>query len=76
MQQLGNLLDLLLNAKIDFVLIGGFASIIHGSSMVTQDLDGKKCKVISMEDLIASKKYLARDKDLAVVRQLEAIKNN
>ncbi len=154
MQNLGNLLDLLLSAKIDFVLIGGFASVIHGSSMVTHDLDicilfdpehveqireclrpyhpkhrmtpkrlsfldypgdlsnlknlyletdlgvldivgnidgvgsfkqvsknamkieiyGKKCKVISIDDLIASKKSIGRDKDLAVVRQLEAIK--
>lgn len=155
MQNLGSLLDLLLNAKIDFVLIGGFASVIHGSSMVTHDLDicimfdpknveqlreclrpfhpklrmtpkrlsfldypadlsnlknlyletdlgvldvigkidgvgsfeqvaenaieieiyGKKCRVISINDLVASKKSIGRDKDLAVVRELEAIKN-
>jgi len=29
---------------------------------------------MAKNDLIASKKYLGRDKDLAVVRQLEAIK--
>lgn len=34
MQNLGSLLDLLLNSKIDFVLIGGFASVIHGSSEI------------------------------------------
>ncbi len=154
MQSLGNLLELLLNANINFVLIGGFASVVHGSSMVTQDLDicmlvdpkqveemrrclsafhpahrmtskklsflqfptdtanlrniyletdlgvldvvsevtgvgsfdrvcaqadeieifGKKCKVISLQDLITSKKALGRAKDLAVVRELEIIK--
>jgi len=156
MQNLGSLLDTLLKAKIDFVLIGGFASVIHGSSMVTQDIDvcmminpaqieklrdclrefnpthrmtpkrlsflefpsdvsslknvyletdlgvldvisevtgvgsfaavsahaaeieiyGKKCKVISLEDLIASKKALGRGKDLVVVRELEVIQKN
>ena len=39
MQNLSSLLEVLLNANIDFVLIGGFASVVHGSSMVTQDLD-------------------------------------
>ena len=153
MQSLSKLLEILLDARIDFVLIGGFASVIHGSSMVTQDLDicmmvnpeqieklreclkdfhpkhrmtpkhlsflefpadtaltkniyletdlgvldvisevtgvgtlqrlaanadeitlyGKKCKIISIEDLIASKKALGRPKDLAVVRELEMV---
>jgi len=156
MQNLGHLLEVLLNTNIEFVLIGGFASVVHGSSMVTQDLDicmlvnpqqieklrnclrpfkprhrmtakklsfldfpqdasgvkniyletdlgildivgevtgagpfarvyahaneieiyGKKCKVISIKDLIASKKSLARPKDLAVVRELEAIQRS
>ncbi len=154
MQNLGKLLDLLLTAHIDFVLVGGFASVIHGSSMVTHDLDicilldpehietlrqclkpyhpthrmtpqrlsflefpkdisniknlyletdlgildiinhidgvgsfervrqdaieieiyGKNCKVISIDDLIACKKAIRRPKDLAVARELEALK--
>ena len=33
------LLQLLIDSKIDFVLIGGFACIVHGSTQLTQDLD-------------------------------------
>jgi predicted nucleotidyltransferase len=153
-RNLAKLLDVLIDARIDFVLIGGFASVVHGSTMVTRDLDvcmitgedeieklrdclraynpthrmtpqrlpfnaypkdvtglksvyletdlgvldvvsevtgvggfqeinkhatqidihGRKCKVISMDDLIASKKSLGRVKDLAVVRELEILK--
>jgi hypothetical protein len=33
------LLERLLAHDIDFVLIGGFAAVVHGSTLVTQDLD-------------------------------------
>lgn len=33
------LLERLLSHEIDFVLIGGFAAVVHGSTLVTQDLD-------------------------------------
>lgn len=36
---LGKLLGVLIEKEIDFVLIGGFAGILHGTSMVTEDLD-------------------------------------
>ncbi|MCM2281894.1 MAG: nucleotidyltransferase [Bdellovibrionaceae bacterium] len=36
---LNELLKLLLRNQIDFVLIGGFAGVVHGSSQVTRDLD-------------------------------------
>lgn len=39
MRNLAKLLDVLLNANMEFVLIGGFASVVHGSTMVTRDLD-------------------------------------
>lgn len=39
MQNLSKLLELLLENDLDFVLIGGFAAVVHGSTMVTQDLD-------------------------------------
>jgi predicted nucleotidyltransferase len=150
---LGELLKTLIDAQIDFVLIGGYASVVHGSTMVTRDLDicalvtpvqieklrkclssfhpthrmtpkrlsflqfpedskgvkniyletdlgvldvisevtgvgdfsrvasqsieihlyGRKCKVISVEDLIAAKEAMGRDKDKAVVRELKII---
>jgi len=38
-QNLKALLKNLLEHDIDFVLIGGFAAVVHGSTLVTQDLD-------------------------------------
>lgn len=154
MKNLNLLLQLLLKNNIDFVLIGGFAGTIHGSTLVTQDLDiclacnsenlkklrhifknyhpvhrmtpqklsfltypetlenvanvylnsdlgildvlssvigvgdfsrvksnsieikifDHVCKVISIDDLIASKKAMNRDKDKITVKELEMIK--
>jgi hypothetical protein len=34
-----NLLIRLLENDVQFVLIGGFAAVVHGSSIITQDLD-------------------------------------
>lgn len=39
MQNLNNLLKLLLENNIEFVLVGGFASALYGSTMVTRDID-------------------------------------
>jgi predicted nucleotidyltransferase len=39
MENLKSLLKILLSSDIDFVIIGGFAGIVHGSSMVTRDID-------------------------------------
>ncbi len=39
MQSLKNLLRRLLENDIDFVLIGGFAGVVYGSPIVTQDID-------------------------------------
>jgi len=39
MKNLQTLLGVLLNGNVDFVIVGGFAAVIHGSSQVTQDLD-------------------------------------
>jgi len=39
MNNLNNLLQVLLEHEIDFVLIGGFAGVVHGSTQVTRDLD-------------------------------------
>ena len=39
MQDIQRLLKLLTENDVEFVIIGGFAAIVHGSSMVTEDLD-------------------------------------
>lgn len=38
-QQLNELIQRLCDADIDFVIVGGFAGILHGSTLVTRDLD-------------------------------------
>lgn len=39
MQDLNLLLKTLLENKVDFLIVGGFAAVVHGSSHVTKDLD-------------------------------------
>lgn len=43
------LLDRLTNSAVEFVIIGGYAGVLHGSSMVTQDLD--ICAVLTTENV-------------------------
>lgn len=155
MENLNHLLKLLLASRIEFVLIGGYAAVLHGSSQVTQDIDicavmtdsylailrdvlrdfdprhrmnpafqpslmdypakgqkldnyylrttegtldiirevrpvgsfdrikekaitvelfGYACKVISLDDLIAVKKAMPRDKDKITLKELEFLK--
>ena len=153
---LKDLLCLLLDSGVPFVVVGGYASRMHGTSLLTQDIDlctvlspenieklravlapfhpvhrmtpkklsflkfpenithinifylntdmgqvdfltsitgvgdyetlskhaieiplfGRKCKVISLDDLITAKKYLNRPHDIETVKQLEWIKNS
>lgn len=39
MTELNQLLQTLCDADVDFVVVGGFAAMLHGSSMLTRDLD-------------------------------------
>ena len=39
MQNLNQLLKILIQADIDFVLIGGYAGVVHGVTGLTRDLD-------------------------------------
>jgi hypothetical protein len=151
---INHLLQRLCDAEIDFVIVGGFAAILHGSSLTTRDLDvcalltqenvsklrevfrdlhpvhrlsgqrlsfldnpapdvklnnlylgtdfgpvdflgnvlgvgdfesvrasavevelfGRRCRVISLDDLIRAKETLTRDKDYQTVLQLRAIR--
>ncbi len=49
MQDLSKLLKILLENEINFVLIGGFAAVVHGSTLVTQDLD--ICSAMTLESI-------------------------
>ncbi len=39
MSDLRNLLHRLAHAGVDFVIVGGYAGIVHGCTYVTQDID-------------------------------------
>lgn len=39
MLELKNLLERLLKNEVEFILIGGFAAVVHGSASLTQDVD-------------------------------------
>ncbi len=56
MENLNLLLNRLLDSKLDFVLIGGYAAVVHGSSLVTHDLD--ICAIITEENLKLLKQIL------------------
>lgn len=49
MPNLERLLQKFTEAEFDFVLVGGFAGVLHGSSYVTDDLD--ICAVLSTENV-------------------------
>ena len=49
MADLNRLLQRLCAADVDFVIVGGFGAVLHGSSLVTRDLD--VCAVLSAENV-------------------------
>lgn len=57
MNQLHRLIDCLRDADIDFVIVGGFAGMLHGSTLVTRDLD--ICAVLTQETVAKLREALA-----------------
>ncbi len=57
MHNLHLLLHRLADAGVDFVVVGGFAGVIHGSALVTRDVD--VCAVLSAENVDKIRKALA-----------------
>ncbi len=64
-KDLNYLLKSLLDSEVEFILIDGFASVIHGSNHVTQDLD--ICAVISNDQVEKIRKAL---KDLSPIHRM------
>jgi hypothetical protein len=52
-----NLLERLVNAGVDFVIVGGFAGVVHGCTYVTQDID--VCCDFSPATLIALQRAIS-----------------
>ena len=57
MQSLHHLLQRFADAGLEFVVVGGFAGVLHGSSYVTEDLD--ICAVMSPENIAKLRLALA-----------------
>jgi hypothetical protein len=49
MKTLNDLLKILSESDIEFVVVGGFAGVLHGSTLVTRDLD--LCTVLTHENI-------------------------
>lgn len=49
MKTLSDLLAVLSEAQIEFVVVGGFAGVLHGSTLVTRDLD--LCTVLTADNI-------------------------
>jgi len=47
--ELNRLLQCLCEAELDFVIVGGFAGVLHGSALLTRDLD--VCVVLTAENV-------------------------
>ena len=56
MHDLQALLKLLIHSPLDFVLVGGFAAVLHGSNQTTRDID--ICVVYSPEQVWLLRKIL------------------
>ncbi len=65
MKSLHVLLQRFADAGLEFVVVGGFAGVLHGSSYVTNDLD--VCAVMSPETIVKLREALA---DLHPVHRL------
>ena len=52
-----NLLERLVSGGVDFVIVGGFAGVVHGCSYVTQDID--ICCSFTPANLLALQKALS-----------------
>jgi len=53
-----DLLKILSKGKVDFVIVGGYAGIVYGSTVVTEDID--ICCDFSVENLLRLQKALAK----------------
>lgn len=49
MSELNRLLQRLIDADVEFVIVGGFGGMLHGSSLLTRDLD--VCAVLTPNNI-------------------------
>jgi hypothetical protein len=69
--QRDKLIERLSDADIDFFIVGAFAGMRETS--VEIELFERRCRVISINDLMRAKESLARPRDLFAAEELRAI---
>lgn len=83
METFEGLIRRLAAARIDFVIVGGYAAVFYGSARLTHDIDvccrvidieGCRCRVLDLDALIDAKKAMAREKDSQVILDLEVLR--
>lgn len=69
---------------VEYVIVGGFAAVIRGSSLPTRDIDivpsraaanGLRVLVASLDDVIDSKRAANRPKDQLALPYLESLRD-
>ena len=65
MQNLSELTRRLIAGQVEFVMVGGFAAVAHGVTLVTRD---------DIDALIRAKEAMNRDHDRVTVKHLKEIK--
>ncbi|HNY77576.1 MAG: hypothetical protein RBS72_04290 [Sedimentisphaerales bacterium] len=71
----GGLLDLLerlVDAGVDFVLVGGYDQVVRVSAPI--DVEGRRLRVLTIDALIVAKETMNRARDREAVRQLEVVR--
>lgn len=62
-------LEALSKNDIRFVVVGGFAAVLHGNNRLTSDLD------LAIDDLIKMKEISAREQDKLDIQNLKLLKS-
>jgi predicted nucleotidyltransferase len=68
-----SLLEILAQADVRFILIGGVAANLHGSARATFDIDDLRIRCATADQLIFLKNAAGRPKDFESVAELRAI---
>jgi predicted nucleotidyltransferase len=61
--------------RVEFVLIGGVAAVIHGSGSEEVEAFGVTLRVVTLDGLIHLKRAAGRPKDLESIAELEALRD-
>jgi hypothetical protein len=72
MQNLSELVRRLIASDVEFVLVGGFAAVAHGVTLVTRDVD-ICCRFTEANLMRIQQEAMGRDHDKITVKHLREI---